>query len=155
MKIFIYTVIGVVAAAIVLGFITVGSPQERRLENQDARRIEDLNFIQSQIVSYWQAKQKLPPSLEAMNDDIRGIIIPRDPVTGEAYEYIPQKGTTFELCAVFATANKDEIMKLNSARPYYIGGPEAPNFAHDAGRTCFTRTIDTDIYKPFPPVPAK
>ena len=36
---------------------------------------------------------------------------------------------------------------------YPYPGGVSQNWDHKAGRTCFTRTIDPEIYKPYNPVP--
>src|ERR1035437_4871969 len=46
-------------ATIVAGFFIVGTPAQARLQRFDAQKVSDLQNIQSQVVSYWQAKQKL------------------------------------------------------------------------------------------------
>jgi hypothetical protein len=75
-------------------------------------------------------------------------------------------GLTFELCATFAlpmpkgweeySKGGIEPMPLYGARDgvvssYPYPGPFGTNesWDHSAGRTCFERTIDTDIFQPY------
>jgi len=58
--------IGVAILAVVTigsGFLIVGTPGQARLTRFDAQKISDLQNIQSQITSYYQAKQVLPTRL--------------------------------------------------------------------------------------------
>lgn len=144
----LFTSIGVVVL-IICGFFLIGSPNELRNKNEDITREGDLNMIQSEIVSFWQAKNRLPDNLEELNDPLRGYTVPTDP-DGVAYEYKPVRMMTFELCAGFETDNKEG--RLEQWDMYGFGG-----FDHSAERTCFERTIDPDRYplydaKPLPPV---
>ena len=152
MKYFIYFVIGLVGVAVIGGFFIVGSPQEGRLRRFDDRRIQDLSTIQNVIVDYWQSKQELPPNLESLEDDLRGISIPIDPDTASSYGYSIKSPRTFELCANFSLSILDQSEAVvpkgvypYSERPY---GITSSNWAHDAGYVCFERTIDPDFFKP-------
>lgn len=141
-----------VAAAIIAGFFIVGSPQEERLRRFDAQRIQDLQFLQSEIVFYWQNKNTLPGNLEVLRNDIRGISIPRDPQTGESYGYEVRGPLTFALCANFArplggfTSDAARPKPLSPKPSFDIRGDGV--WEHEAGYTCFERMIDTDFFKP-------
>src|SRR6185295_1419021 len=50
----------IVLAMIIIGFIAVGSPAKQRALRFDSQRVSDLSNIQSQIIYYWQQKEKLP-----------------------------------------------------------------------------------------------
>jgi hypothetical protein len=58
-----------VTTAIVVGFMVVGSPAQQRLLRFDDRRIQDLQSIQGQVVTYWQQKEVLPKSLEDLKNN--------------------------------------------------------------------------------------
>ena len=147
MKAFASIVIAVVAAAVIAGFFIVGSPQEERARRFDDRRVQDLQTLQWEIINYWQLKQVLPQALAMLKDDIRGFTPPVDPESGASYEYAAKGTLIFELCAIFNRENKEtgSVPKV----PYPYGGME--NWQHGAGRTCFTRTIDKDLYPPQKP----
>lgn len=150
MKIFIYSIIGIVALSVVAGFFFVGSPLDERTRRIDERRISDLQLIQNEIIGYWMNKEKLPEDLSLLRDDIRGISIPADPETGAPYEYKILGDMKFSLCATFKLPSREygEISaKPIPAEPY--GGAE--NWQHGEGRVCFERTIDPDIYRPKEP----
>jgi hypothetical protein len=163
-------------AAIVVGFIAVGSPATQRALRFDQQRVNDLQNIQWQIISHWQQKEKLPATLTELNDTLSGYIIPTDPETEAAYEYsvkatsatssIP-RGLSFELCATFGRASQDlkgrgatsgrggvyPMYDTSIAYPSPAGGIEDV-WDHQKGRSCFVRTIDPDKY-PIIPKPMK
>jgi hypothetical protein len=125
----------------------------------DSQRVNDLTNIQYQVVNYWQQKSALPANLDALEDPLYGTRIPTDPETKEAYEYTVKGTTTFELCANFDLAWEDTKGRgeygygggygiRDMAYPYYF--PENENWKHEAGRSCFERTIDPEKYPPFP-----
>ncbi len=145
-----------VVAAIVSGFLIVGSPAKQRDLRFDAQRISDLSTIQWQIVSQWQQKGAIPPTLDGLADSISGFAVPHDPSTNAPYEYIVKGKTSFDLCATFALASQDasgrgaygEGYSTGIAYPTYPSpiGTEGDSWAHPAGRACFTRTIDPSRY---------
>jgi hypothetical protein len=148
MKVFIYTVIGIVAVSIIAGFFIVGSPKEERLRRFDERRVSDLQFLQSEIIYYWQNKEKLPEKITDIEDNIRGIRIPLDPETGAAYEYEIKGPLSFALCATFSRSSEENLNAFRSQKLIYPAPYQGgDNWTHPPGRTCFERTIDKDFYK--------
>lgn len=149
MKIFIYTIIAIVAASIVGGFFIIGSPQSERMRRFDQQRVENLTILQSEIINYWMQKNHLPENLDILKNDITGFVPPRDPENNNPYEYRAVTKLSFELCADFKTASPNTpttvIQTKPISTPYYAG--DSQNWAHDTGKTCFTRTIDPDLYK--------
>lgn len=147
-----------VVAAIVWAFVVMGGPGEQRKLRLDQRRIDDLQSLQSQIITYWQQKETLPVSLSELSQPLLQYNIPQDPefTKGKQYEYKKINNTTFSLCATFdrplpqgfveggAYSSRDSV----SSAPYSGGG--AQSWVHDAGYACFDRTIDPAIYPPFP-----
>jgi len=150
-KIFIYAVIAVVAAAIIAGFFVVGSPNKARLIKFDEQRISDLQVIQSQIIYYWQNKEKLPTKLDDLKDAISGFNPNKDPKTGENYSYETKGKLEFSLCADFDLPSPEgakPIGELPNYPPQYIPSGGDSNWAHAAGNVCFERIIDEGLYKP-------
>jgi hypothetical protein len=133
-------------AAVVSGFFIIGSPQSARQYTADDLKVQDLTSLQWQILSFWQAKQKLPANLSEVADPISGYSVPKDRETGAAYEYATKGPITFELCATF---NKESRMLPSGSMvaPRPMGGMDE-NWQHGAGRQCFTRTIDPQRYPP-------
>lgn len=146
----------VILVALVAGFFMVGSPATERSRRFDEQRIRHLRTIQSEIVNHWMRKQKLPDSLDALKDDISGFAAPYDPETQTSYEYRAIGKLSFELCAVFSTDSRGYEKSVYPVavpvyrEPYYPG-TMGDNWQHGAERTCFSRTIDPDLYKPEKP----
>lgn len=146
-----YIVVGAVAIAIVAGFFIAGSPNEERARRFDDQRIQNLGFIQGEVVFYWQSKGSLPENLEVLNDDLRGVFIPLDPETETPYSYRIIDNLSFELCASFNLASDEnsavpDVYYDDLRKPGQISTSEDA-WSHTNGQNCFERTIDPDIYK--------
>src|SRR5688572_23633669 len=84
----------VVIASLVAGVYT-SAPWNARERAADMQRVNDLSFIQSELVNYWPAKGTLPVQLTELEDPVRGFKVPVDPVTGQPYEYTRKAPATF------------------------------------------------------------
>lgn len=148
MRFFVWAVIAAVSAAIIAGFFVAGSPRLERQRRLDEQRIFHLQSVQSEIASFWQAKQRLPEALTDLQNDITGFRPPVDPETSIAYQYRVTGPTSFELCATFATVSESADSKTRpvALEPYSL----EQNWAHASGQTCFSRTIDPDRLPPLP-----
>jgi hypothetical protein len=155
----------IVIASLITGFLVMGSPGKQRNIRLDDQKVSDLQSIQWQIISYWQQKESLPAQLSGLNNDISGYYVPVDPETKQPYEYRVIAGGTnpsFELCADFNLESvKDPRFGSDQPIPVDIGGSigdsskiglqyQENNWQHGKGRTCFTRTIDPELYPPYP-----
>lgn len=161
-KLFAWLTAVVVLASIVGGFLIMGSPATARARKMDDQRITDLQNIQWQVVSYWQQKERMPKALTDLADQLGGWKAPIDPQTSAAYEYVFEKGMSFQLCANFSRNNLGESEKLKGRGGYGdntsiayptliydgVSGAATDNWEHAAGKVCFTRTIDPDKYPP-------
>ena len=136
----------VMLVAIIAGFFIVGTPYAARQMRYDDQRVNDLQSIQWQVVNYWQNKETLPSSLDQLNDPISGYVAPVDPQTNASYEYKTTGALSFELCATFARVNEHPTQ--NYMPMAVTGTPTADSWAHAAGHTCYTRTIDPALYPP-------
>lgn len=150
-KYFALTTSVFVSLSLVAVFFIIGSPQKERLVKFDQQKIMDLQNIQWQIINYWQRKEKLPTSLEELNDPLSGYVLPLDPQTKSSYEYIvkDKDNLQFQLCAIFnLNGEKKEFNNAPSPiydhRDYFL-----QNWEYRAGRFCFERKIDKDFYPPF------
>jgi hypothetical protein len=141
-----------VVLTIASGFFIIGSPQSQRMYRVDDQRVSDLGSIQSYLVyTYYQNKQALPTTLSQLNDSISGFMAPVDPETKQSYEYKVTGPLSFELCATFNAPTRE--MGPNIARPASPYGGISDNWQHGAGRTCFERTIDPQLYPQPAPKP--
>ncbi len=140
-----WTVSFAVLASIIGGFFIIGTPAVQRDRRFDEQRVSDLQTLQNEIVNYWTQKEKLPQNLGELEDSISGFIVLKDPASDASYEYNVIDPLSFELCATFKTSSKD----FGSMEPsLYRGNVFQQNWEHTAERTCFTRTIDPELYKP-------
>ncbi|KKR08601.1 MAG: hypothetical protein UT32_C0001G0121 [Parcubacteria group bacterium GW2011_GWC2_39_14] len=137
----------VVLASIIMGFFIIGTPSQQRNRKMDDQRIMDLQTIQGQVVDYWSRKEVLPKNLEGLEDNISGFIVPKDPDTKKAYEYNINDPLKFELCADFATSSLDLPARGKETMYDSPYGAFQQNWDHQIGRTCFSRTIDPELYK--------
>lgn len=146
--------VGVLAlVTIIAGFFIVGTPAQARLARFDAQKISDLQNIQSQIVYFWQAKQKLPGVITDLNNSLAYGPVPVDPQTGESYIYQPGEGLSFKLCAEFnaqSRGNQNVYSETRAMMPIPVGskGMMQDNWQHGMGQMCFERTIDPSFYPP-------
>ncbi len=150
--------IGVTILAIVTiaaGFFIVGTPWQARLARFDVQKVSDLQNIQSQVVYYWQAKQKLPKVITDLNNSLSYSPMPVDPQTGETYVYEATGTLSFKLCATF---NRES--RMNQAVPTEVRMMPVPaggkgmmqdNWAHGVGDVCFDRAIDPSFYPSLTP----
>ncbi len=152
-----------VLLVIIFGFSIMGSPKNQRLARLDDRKVTDLQSIQYQIINYYQQKSILPKNLKDLVDPLSGFSLPVSPEIeqGITYEYkvIDEKKLTFQLCTTFNLAiSKGWVESSNSGIiplgekdvvSYPVSGGLNESWNHDAGYTCFSRTIDKDIYKPY------
>ena len=151
-----YVSIGVAVLAvvsIVAGFFIVGTPAEARLARFDEQKVYDLQNIQSQVVSYWQAKQKLPTAITDLNNSLAYGPLPVDVQTGEPYVYQATGALSFKLCADFnaqSRGNQNRYAETRALMPTPVGKgvPPQDNWQHGIGQVCFDRTIDPSFYPP-------
>jgi hypothetical protein len=143
-----------VVATILSGFLIIGTPGQVRSYRLDDQKVNDLQSIQSQIVSYWQAHGALPANLSNLNDPLGGFTVPTDPQTGASYEYATTSALAFKLCADFNAQTQPNSPTVSSvpAMPAPAGavGYDLASDAwfHGVGRACFVRIIDPRRYPP-------
>lgn len=149
--------IGVAVLAVVVigsGFFIVGTPAQARLARFDEQKINDLQNIQSQVVNYWQAKQKLPAVISDLNNSLSYGPVPVDSQTGESYVYQATGTLSFKLCAMFNVQSRGVDQSTFTDRavmPMPAGGKgmmPQDNWQHGSGQVCFDRTIDPSFYPP-------
>lgn len=115
-------VTAVVLAAVVAGFLVLGTPGDARKETLDRKRVEDLSNLSSAL----SGATALPASIEEVRRRAYWKSFGKDPETGEPYGYRRIASDRFELCATFSTAVTES--DLESYRK---------EWAHPAGPACF------------------
>ncbi len=134
-----------ILVSIILGFVVIGSPRTQRMLRYDGEKITDLQGIQGQILSYWQNKGILPKTLDEMKDSLSYYTVPVDSQTQVQYSYKVLNQNSFELCADFNKASPSDLAAYPSSYSYGYGR-NGENWQHEAGRQCFERTIDSQLY---------
>ncbi|MEK7135869.1 MAG: DUF5671 domain-containing protein, partial [Patescibacteria group bacterium] len=137
------------------GFFIVGTPAEARLARFDAQKVSDLQNIQSQVVYYWQAKQKLPAEIADLNNSLAYGPVPAD-AQGGSYVYQATGALSFKLCATFNAESRESQNAYSETRammptPAGVKGMTQDmqdNWQHGMGYICFDRTIDPSFYPP-------
>ena len=138
----------VVLLVLVVGFFITGSPTAQRDLRLDQERVSALQSIQWQITNFWQQKERLPQSLEELNDPLTMFAVPVDPQTGASYRYIVKSERVFALCAEFTQETPSYLSKEVPAVRDPYSSIDATSFAHGVGEVCFERTIDPDKFPP-------
>ncbi len=133
----------IIAISIVSGFFIIGTPAEQRARRFDERRIDDLQFLQVQVIDYWRREGKLPQSLAELYQTFVDAEPPRDPVSGKEYDYKVKSDDTFELCAEFALPSREDGVESKFGNKWQ----------HPAGYYCFSYTISVGRDKLFAPPP--
>jgi hypothetical protein len=150
------SIAGVVVLVVILfGFMKTGSPTYQRDLASDNQRIQDVTTLSQEIYTFVNPGPKpsqtiadtrpLPASL----DELPQVYSPnpKDPVSGAPYEYVPQRGTAYELCATFST---EATGGPNEAGYNY--GPRIFS-THPIGHYCFALDASKSPYETPMPVP--
>lgn len=100
----------VVAAAVAVGLILIGSPADQRARRIDERRLADLRELARAVDLYWTRHARLPASLDELSREEAVLLaIPADPETGHTYRYETMGASAYRLCAEFATAGPEPV----------------------------------------------
>lgn len=144
----------VILGSIIGGFFLVGSPMHQRDIRMDDQRVSDLQNIQSQILNFWTQKGSIPKTLDDLKDPLNGFLAPMDPISKKSYEYTVKGEHDFELCATFSNASGAEQSNRYKTVPMMYpagtGNGMMDIWTHSAGRSCFTRSIDPELYRTIP-----
>jgi type II secretory pathway pseudopilin PulG len=175
-RIFLIIAVVLALAAVVSGFLLIGSPGYQRKVATDNHRLQDLQLIASAIYSRVSGYGNVPApypglpaptstlALPATLDDLvksnpteYGAYLPViDQTTKQPYEYRIVDSSHYELCATFETDNAGELQNNSGysgpvAPPATLGaGADPVSFwHHPAGRSCFT--FSSAEYPPYVP----
>ena len=149
-KLLIMIVSVCVIVTVIAGLYIAGSPRNERLRKLDDQRVQDLQRISYAIDNYANINAKLPMDVATAltaTEGVGGLPQPIDPETKKSYEYRATGGTTYELCATFASsfAQNDGNPRPMPPISYPVGsggkdiGPRFWN--HGIGMTCFVLTV--------------
>ncbi|MCY4365009.1 MAG: DUF5671 domain-containing protein [Chloroflexi bacterium] len=124
-------VVAVVVVVSTIGYsiYLAGTPGQQRDVRLDERRVSDLQNISNNIDSYLDLNFEMPGALEDLMGPRFFVRSVEDPETGEPYEYRVIEGTSYELCAIFAT---DTSERRDDRRTF-----SERAWDHGRGRTCY------------------
>jgi hypothetical protein len=92
-----------VVVVVILGFRVLGGPATQRLVQSDLRTVRALTELARQINQSWVSAGKiLPGDLEKFPDATK-----QDPISARSFGYRRKSNDEYELCATFATDNRD------------------------------------------------
>ena len=111
-----------VVIVVILGFRVLGGPANQRLVQADLRTVNALSQLAQQINGRWTTGGKtLPVNLDKFPSSVK-----QDPISGKPFVYHAKSSEDYELCATFATDNRD-APAVNTANPWI----------HPRGEYCF------------------
>jgi type II secretory pathway pseudopilin PulG len=179
-KVFLIIAVVLALAAVVSGFLLIGSPAHQRKVASDNRRLQDLQQIASAIYNRAYGYGKIPmpyPAQQPITSSTIALPATLDELTknnssGYDYSNLPVIDQTtklpydyrvidrshYELCARFETDNANELQNSSGysgpvVRPATLGMGASPAsfWHHPIGRACFTFSVVE--YPPYVPIP--
>lgn len=145
-RIFTLVISVTILAAIVGGFVTMGSPKTERLRQFDRARIERLQTLVNTATYYYQRNQRLARTIDELQAEAGYPVDFTNPDTNEPLVYRVSTGTSFEVCGVFAT-ERPAIRDVGINRPL-SGKYDVYNQPYQQGEQCFTFTINPADFPP-------
>ena len=133
---------GIASAAVIVisvaaAFTLIDSPALAREKAFDRQREYNMASLQYSVRNFHSRHARMPESLEELHED--GYVdrrVTQDPATGDVYAYRIVNEEEFELCATFATDNREDDDGL-----YRATGPYGGAFMHGDEQTCFTLQV--------------
>ena len=131
LRVFVWTVCGVVLISLAGGLYNAGTPASARQQAIDRTREQHLARIADKIDVFWTREGRLPSDLPEL-DQTRGIQLQSitDPESGEMYAYTITGESAYELCAVFESSSTRSTERSGQRRATF--------WKHPAGRHCFS-----------------
>ena len=116
-------------AAVIVGWLFIGSPSEVRLTRFDTIRATDLAAISGVLTNYRLTHESLPQTLDELQKSAPNASLSFKDPEGQPYEYAASDSFAYELCARFdrSTDMAAEPASLHSVFQ-----------KHGLGRQCFS-----------------
>lgn len=146
-KVWLFSAVVIILLSIVLGFVVIGSPKSQRLKNYDLEKINDIQQLQSSVVSFWQINGNLPQNLSEVAGQY-GYFDLNQPDSKKPYEYSIVSPNSFEVCADFNFDSKNNNPYSRSVIDTKYNYTTPSDWSYKEGRSCFTYVINEEIYKP-------
>jgi len=128
----------VMLMSVATAFTLIDSPALAREKSFDRQREYDIQMLQYSVRNFYERHARMPESLEELHEE--GYVHKRtmeDPKTGDVYAYRIVNEKEFEICATFATDNRED--DKGNFRAYRPTGPYGGSYRHGAEHTCFTQ----------------
>jgi hypothetical protein len=93
----------IVLAVVILGFKVLGGPRTQRMVQSDLTRVYALAKLAQQINIRGAGTKALPMNLDTFPSSVK-----QDQVNGESFRYRAKSSREYELCATFATNNRED-----------------------------------------------
>ncbi|KKR91294.1 MAG: hypothetical protein UU95_C0034G0016 [Parcubacteria group bacterium GW2011_GWC2_42_12] len=150
-RIYFYGSIAIVAIALAASFFFIDSPLVVRAQKFDQAIINKFSQADYAINAYYGENKKLPADLNALiNGGSTYYILASDitdPTTGKIIEYKTTGKDSYELCATFKTANKDQASNKFADKSVYVD----TRWLHNSGYQCLKQRVALlDNTKPAP-----
>ncbi len=116
-------------AAVVAGWLVIGSPGEVRLIRFDAIRASDLALISSAINNYRLSHESLPQNLEELRKSAPGARLNFLDPKEQPYGYGVKDSFSYDLCATF-----DRSTEISAE----LSSPHSVFEKHGMGKQCFS-----------------
>lgn len=112
-----------VTVLVVFGFFQLGRPSVQREIRADKQRVTQIYQTSTEISTYWtQHGGQLPQDIQQLqSDSVKALSVEGN------FQYLAEKGSSYQLCARFAQPS-DQLKNT----------PDSARWAHAAGRHCFT-----------------
>ena len=143
-----------IIASVVWGFAVLGSPRTQQLLKYDEQKVNDLQTINSDVMSFYQTKGYIPGSFAELASSTQYYNIPVDQQTGQPYEYIlvGQSAKAYQLCATFNKPSSADTSNNIYNGPMLPVGATGMSWAHPAGHYCFSESIPVSEYVKVPTI---
>jgi hypothetical protein len=131
--------LSIVVFFVLLGLLTIDSPQQQRETAIDQQQISDLTEIQYAVIDYWRLNDSLPSDLSELNS----LRVPESPSGRMSYQYFVEDDS-FKLCAEFSSDSPNQNYRYAPLHQYpdsKVNIINLENWHYTAGEYCFERTI--------------
>lgn len=140
----------VVVISCAIGISVVGTPLSQRLINFDNTRIADFSRLKYQIEGYYRTNSVLPLNITDLE---RTGTVPKDPETGNQYEYHKVTETSYKFCTVFSTDSEQIDKRQGGRESYAYPAPGGTDTNHTKGYDCISYILPDHILKTATPTP--
>ncbi|MEK7571835.1 MAG: hypothetical protein AAB553_06185 [Patescibacteria group bacterium] len=154
---FFIELVALSAIAVVYALTQIPSPFEQQKLKWDQERVIDLGKLKNAIDQYYYTNAKLPEALAVVTSEgySPDMLRKTDPQTDQPYTYRVTSPISYEICAVFVTANKDLASVDDYNYEKYDYQTYRNQFKHPQGTFCFSQKVQDQRYESNYPTPTR